>query len=109
MRDLQAEIAARLARYDSDIGGSDHAAIAIQFVGDLRAILAEFAEGDIEDATLPLMPTSKRTVTLYEKPAPKSYRCTECGESVADVVVMPDGTRHKGHDGFWCGPVEETP
>ena len=125
MRDLQAEIAARLARYDSDIGGSDHAAIAIQFVGDLRAILAECAEGDIGDATLPLMPTSKRTVTLREEPAPmfagdpsgggsnlpapKRYRCRACEQEFDSKVGM-----HREHitdiDGSWCsGIVEETP
>ena len=35
---------------------------------ELRAILAECEEEDIGDATLPLMPTSKRTVTLHEEP-----------------------------------------
>ena len=106
----------------------------------LRAILAECEEPDLENASLPRMPTSKRTVTLHEEPAetakervirvinqsdeewfagdpsgggsnlpaPKRWRCTVCGESVVDLVVMPDGTRrHKCHDGFWCGPVVE--
>jgi len=32
-------------------------------------ILAECEEPDLEDASLPRMPTSKRTVTLHEEPA----------------------------------------
>jgi hypothetical protein len=107
MRDLRAAIEALATEYELGLGSYVVAESTV--AAELRAILAECEEEDIGDATLPLMPTSKRTVTLYEEPAPKSYRCTECGESVADVVVMPDGTRHKGHDGFWCGPVEETP
>jgi len=35
----------------------------------LRAILAECEEPDLENASLPRMPTSKRTVTLHEEPA----------------------------------------
>ena len=68
MSDLRAAIEALATEYEVGLGSYVVAESTV--AAELRAILAECEEEDIGDATLPLMPTSKRTVTLREEPAP---------------------------------------
>jgi hypothetical protein len=66
MRDLSSAIEA-LAEEMEKAGRA--ARVPPVWIDRLRAILAECGEPDLEDASLPRMPTSKRTVTLHEEPA----------------------------------------
>ena len=64
MRDLSSAVEA-LAKDLDENGNGFHVTCAAR----LRAILAECEEPDLEDASLPRMPVSRRTVTLHEEPA----------------------------------------
>jgi len=67
MRDLRSAIEALAKEYEAGDGAFVVAELTVAI--RLRAILAECEEPDLEDASLPRMPVSRRTVTLHEEPA----------------------------------------
>jgi hypothetical protein len=152
MPSIREAIEARLAKYDSDVGGSDRAALAIQFTGDVRAILSapepsreelrekvkaaimplvvdygadmgdqtnedmanEYTDRilallheDLADATLPDMPTSKRTVVLYEEPLREKLKDAAINKALDRIAFLTDsGDYHGYRSEMWSAVAE---
>jgi len=91
MRDLRSAIEALAKEYEAGDGAFVVAELTVAI--RLRAILAECEEPDLEDASLPRMPVSRRTVTLYtEEPLREALktRLNEASETIDLLRIGAD-------------------